>query len=64
MRKGNLVLVAAFSYFTPLLSTLVTALYLAVVPGPAIWTASVLVVAGAVICHLAIVEEPGVARSD
>jgi len=63
MRKGNLVLVAAFSYFTPLLSTLVTALYLAVVPGPAIWTASVLVVAGAVICRLAIVEEPGVARS-
>jgi drug/metabolite transporter (DMT)-like permease len=60
MRKGNMVLVAAFSYFTPLLSTLVTASYLAVVPGPAIWTASVLVVAGAVICRLAIVERPGV----
>jgi drug/metabolite transporter (DMT)-like permease len=56
MRKGDMVLVAALSYFTPLLSTLFSAVYLAVVPGPAIWVASVLVIAGAALCRLAVVD--------
>ena len=63
MRKGNMVLVAAFSYFTPLLSTVVTALYLAVVPGPWIWIACALVVAGAAICQLSIVVPSEAART-
>jgi drug/metabolite transporter (DMT)-like permease len=46
MRKGNLLLVAACSYFTPLLSTLVSCAYLKVVPGPKLWLGCLLIVAG------------------
>jgi drug/metabolite transporter (DMT)-like permease len=46
MRKGNLLLVAACSYFTPLLSTLVSCAYLRVMPGPRLWVGCLLVVAG------------------
>jgi drug/metabolite transporter (DMT)-like permease len=56
MRKGDMVLVAALSYFTPLLSTLFSAAYLGVVPGPAIWVACVLVIVGALTCRLAVAE--------
>jgi drug/metabolite transporter (DMT)-like permease len=56
MRRGDMVLVAALSYFTPLLSTLFSAAYLGVVPGPAIWVACGLVIAGAVTCRLAVTE--------
>jgi drug/metabolite transporter (DMT)-like permease len=56
MRQGNVVLVAAVSYSTPLLSTLFSAAYLGVVPGPAIWIACALVIVGAVLCRLAVVE--------
>lgn len=56
MRKGNVVLVAAVSYFTPLLSTVFSAAYLGVVPEPAIWTACALVIVGAVLCRLAVDE--------
>ena len=58
MRKGNVVLVAALSYATPLLSTLFSAAYLRVVPGPAIWTACTLVIVGAAVCRLAVEEHP------
>jgi drug/metabolite transporter (DMT)-like permease len=37
MRRGNVVMVAAASYLTPLFSTIVCCLYLAVVPGPRLW---------------------------
>ena len=46
MRKGNLVLVAAFSYFIPLLSTLLSSLYLHVTPGLSLWFGCVLIVVG------------------
>ncbi len=46
MRKGNLVLVAAASYFTPLLSTIVSCIYLMVWPTPQLWWGCVLLVAG------------------
>jgi drug/metabolite transporter (DMT)-like permease len=46
MRKGSLVLVAAFSYFIPLLSTLLSSLYLHVTPGLFLWLGSVLIVIG------------------
>lgn len=42
MRKGNLVLVVTASYFTPLLSTLVSCAILDVSPGPQLWVGSVL----------------------
>jgi drug/metabolite transporter (DMT)-like permease len=53
MRKGNLLLVACCSYFTPLLSTLVSAIYLKVVPGTRLWTGALLLVAGSLISWLA-----------
>ena len=46
MRKGNLVLVAAFSYFIPLFSTLLSSLYLHVKPGLSLWLGCVLIVLG------------------
>ena len=56
MRRGNVVLVAAVSYATPLLSTVFSAAYLRVAPGPAIWVACALVIAGAAVCRLAVRE--------
>jgi drug/metabolite transporter (DMT)-like permease len=46
MRKGNLLLVAACSYFTPLLSTVVSCLYLHVSPSPKLWIGCLLLVSG------------------
>jgi drug/metabolite transporter (DMT)-like permease len=46
MRKGNLVLVAAFSYFIPLFSTLLSSVYLHVTPGLSLWLGCVLIVFG------------------
>ncbi|MBI5386222.1 MAG: aromatic amino acid DMT transporter YddG [Verrucomicrobia bacterium] len=49
MRRGNLLLVAACSYFTPLLSTLVSCAYLQVKPGPRLWIGCLLLVAGSLL---------------
>ena len=49
MRKGDLLLVAACSFFTPLLSTLVSCAYLRVAPGPRVWLGCALIVAGSLI---------------
>lgn len=49
VRKGNLLLVAACSYFTPLLSTIVSCLLLGVAPGPRLWTGCLLIVAGSML---------------
>ncbi|MCU0918611.1 MAG: aromatic amino acid DMT transporter YddG [Planctomycetes bacterium] len=46
MRKGNLLLVTACSYFTPLLSTLVTCAYLRVAPTGRLWLGCLMLVAG------------------
>jgi drug/metabolite transporter (DMT)-like permease len=46
MRRGNLLLVAACSYFTPLLSTLASSAYLGVAPGSTVWLGAALLVAG------------------
>jgi drug/metabolite transporter (DMT)-like permease len=56
MRKGDLVLVAACSYLTPLLSTLISSLYLGVMPGTRLWIGCVLVILGATTCRLALRE--------
>lgn len=52
-RRGNLPLVAACSYLTPLLSVLVSSLYLDLPVRPQQWLAGALVVAGAAVCRLA-----------
>jgi drug/metabolite transporter (DMT)-like permease len=49
MRKGDLVFVAACSYFTPLLSTLVSCAYLKVTPGWQLWTGCVVMVIGSLV---------------
>jgi drug/metabolite transporter (DMT)-like permease len=46
MRAGNMVLVAAFSYLTPFLSTVVLCIYLGVRPGPRLWVGCLLIVVG------------------
>jgi len=46
MRKGNLVLVAAFSYFIPLFSTLISSPYLHVTPGLPLWLGCLFIVVG------------------
>jgi len=46
MRRGNLLLVAACSYFTPALSTAVSSLYLDLSPSPKLWIGCLLLVAG------------------
>jgi drug/metabolite transporter (DMT)-like permease len=49
MRTGNLVLVAAGSYMTPLFSTIVSCIYLAIVPGPGLWLGCGMLVAGSLL---------------
>ena len=55
MRRGSLIFVVSLSHLIPLLSTVLTCLYLRVRPGPSLWIACGLVVVGAVICRLSIV---------
>jgi drug/metabolite transporter (DMT)-like permease len=54
MRHGNMTLVAAASYATPILSMLVTSIYLHVAAGASLWIASALVAAGAVVSKLSL----------
>ncbi len=62
MRTGNVILVAAASYLTPLLSTLVSCLYLAVAPAPSLWAGCGLLVAGSYLSWLSVSEAlPGTA---
>jgi drug/metabolite transporter (DMT)-like permease len=57
MRKGRIVLVAALSYFIPVLSTVINCLVLKVVVGLHVWIACILVITGAVICRFSIIDE-------
>jgi drug/metabolite transporter (DMT)-like permease len=54
VRKGDIILVAAFSYFTPLFSTLISTLYLGIKPGVRLWVGCALVISGAFLCKLAV----------
>jgi len=56
MRKGDVVLVAACSYFTPLFSTLVSCLYLAVVAGVDLWLGCLFIVAGSLLSRASVAE--------
>jgi drug/metabolite transporter (DMT)-like permease len=49
-------LVAALSYFTPLLSTLISSAYLRVALGWNVWVACALVIAGAFVCQRSVVK--------
>ncbi len=56
MRRGNMLLVAACSYFIPLLSTLVSCAYLKVRPGPKLWVGCLLLVAGSLLSWRSVSE--------
>ena len=49
MRKGNQMLVAACSYLTPFFSTVVSSIYLRVVPTVSLWLGCALIIAGSVL---------------
>lgn len=54
MRRGQIVLVTSLSFLTPLLSTIITCVYLGVPMATDLLVASGLVIAGAIICKKAI----------
>ena len=54
MKHGNKNLVTAFSYFTPLGSTLISGLYLHVTIGTGFGLAALLVISGAFLCKWSI----------
>jgi drug/metabolite transporter (DMT)-like permease len=54
MRMGNLLLVAACSYFTPLLSTIVSCVYLQVTPGKRLWIGCLALMAGSLMTWLSV----------
>jgi len=54
MRNGDMVLVSSASFFTPLLSTLLSGWYLGVPVGAGIWAACAFIIIGAVICRRSI----------
>ena len=56
MRLGNIVLIASLSYFTPLLSVLISSIYLQITIDIRLWIASILVIAGAIISKFSIIE--------
>jgi drug/metabolite transporter (DMT)-like permease len=58
MRKGNLLLVVACSYFTPLLSTVVSCVYLGVSPSPKLWIGCLLLVSGSLITWRSVTDRP------
>jgi drug/metabolite transporter (DMT)-like permease len=58
MRKGNLLLVVACSYSTPLLSTLVSCAYLRVSPGPELWVGCLVLVFGSLVTWFSVSERP------
>lgn len=54
IQQGNLALLATASYFTPILTTLIAALWLHTLPGPSFWQGVMMVTGGSLICWLAI----------
>ncbi|MCK4277470.1 MAG: aromatic amino acid DMT transporter YddG [Phycisphaerae bacterium] len=58
MRRGNHLLLAVVSYFTPIVSTAVAAVYLQVTPGPSLLFGCILVGGGALMCKLSVTEQP------
>jgi len=57
MRHGDLVLVASFSYFTPLFSTLATVVYLETRAGSRLWWGCGLLVVGAILSRLSVTDD-------
>lgn len=56
MRKGDMIFVAACSYFTPFLSTLFSCFYLNIRPSAVLWVGCGLIIAGSLLSWLAVSE--------
>lgn len=56
MRKGAMITVVTLSYFIPLLSTIISSIKLGVQLRFEIWVAAIMVIIGAYVCKIAIVE--------
>jgi drug/metabolite transporter (DMT)-like permease len=63
MRKGNLLLVVACSYFTPLLSSVVSCVYLHVSPSPKLWIGCLLLASGSLITWRSVSDRPTTATA-
>ncbi|MFA0441024.1 aromatic amino acid DMT transporter YddG [Vibrio sp. 10N.286.49.B1] len=55
---GNMMLLATFSYFTPVLSTIFSSFYLSVVLGASFWQGVTMVTIGSLLCYWATKEKP------
>jgi drug/metabolite transporter (DMT)-like permease len=58
MRRGNVVMVAAGSYLTPLFSTVVSCLYLSVAPAPQLWVGCGVLILGSFLSWRAVSDTP------
>lgn len=58
---GRIVFLGVASMFLPLMSTVVSCLYLSVLPGPLLWGACGLTIAGAALCMRSVTDEPATA---
>jgi len=56
MRRGNMILVASVSYLTPLLSIIISSVYLRVEVGWHLWVGCLLVIAGSLTCKMSVEE--------
>jgi drug/metabolite transporter (DMT)-like permease len=56
MRKGQMILVVSLSYFIPLFSTVISSIRLGVRPGPELWLAAGMIIAGALVCKFAVAD--------
>jgi drug/metabolite transporter (DMT)-like permease len=56
MRRGNVTLVASLSYFTPILSILISSIHMDIRIGSALWGACALVTGGAIICNRSVTD--------
>jgi drug/metabolite transporter (DMT)-like permease len=59
MRRGRVSTVAACSYLTPLLSLLISCLYLRIVPTPGVWLGCALLIAGSILSWRSITHHAG-----
>ncbi|MFH1742729.1 MAG: aromatic amino acid DMT transporter YddG [bacterium] len=57
MRKGDVALVVSCSYLTPFLSTVVSCIYLGVLPGISLWVGCTLIISGSYVSWRSIVPE-------
>ncbi|RAM02888.1 hypothetical protein DO021_05655 [Desulfobacter hydrogenophilus] len=64
MRKGNTIFLVASSYMTPLLSTIVSCIYLSVAPTPSLWLGCGLLIFGSLLSWFSVKSGEQIGRED